>query len=74
MAVAFDPESGRAGPPRQLFQTRIVRAAMAGFQFDVAPSGRFLINSLPRASPPLSILVRCDSLFKDAMRNGAVRV
>jgi DNA-binding winged helix-turn-helix (wHTH) protein len=69
MAVTFDPESGRAGAPRQLFQTRIVRAAMAGFQFDVAPTGRFLINSLPPASPPLSILVGCDSLFKDA-QNG----
>lgn len=66
MAVSFDPQSGRAGPPRQLFQTRIVRAAMTSFQFDVAPNGRFLINSLPAGSPPLSILVGCNSLFKDA--------
>jgi hypothetical protein len=53
MAVSFDPCSGRAGPPRELFQTRIVRVSLAGFQYDVEPDGRFLINSLRAGSPPL---------------------
>jgi DNA-binding winged helix-turn-helix (wHTH) protein len=65
MAVSFDPRSGRAGPPRELFQSRIVRVALTGFQFDVAPDGRFLIKSLPAGSPPLTLLAGCNSLFKD---------
>jgi DNA-binding winged helix-turn-helix (wHTH) protein len=65
MAVTFDPSSGRAGPPRALFQTRIVRVAIASHQYDVAPDGRFLINSLPAGSPPLTLLAGCTSLFKD---------
>jgi DNA-binding winged helix-turn-helix (wHTH) protein len=64
MAVSFDPSSGRAGPPRALFQTRIVRVSIAGHQYDVAPDGRFLINSLPAGSPPLTLLAGCNSLFK----------
>ena len=68
MAVSFDPTSGRAGVPRVLFQTRIVRVAIAGHQYDVAPDGRFLINSLPTGSPPLTLLVGCNSLFKTAPR------
>lgn len=65
MAVSFEPSSGRAGPPRELFQTRIVRVSLAGFQYDVAPNGRFLINSLPAGSPPLTLLVGIASLFND---------
>ena len=56
MAVSFDAESGRAGAPRQLFQTRIIAASLVGFQYDVAPDGRFLINSLPSSSSPLTLL------------------
>lgn len=63
MAVSFDPRSGRAGPPCESFQTRIARAAVAGFQYDVAPNGLFLINSLPAGSPPLTLLAGCSSLF-----------
>jgi DNA-binding winged helix-turn-helix (wHTH) protein len=63
MAVSFDPCSGRASPPRELFQTRIVRVALAGLQYDVGPNGRFLINSLPVGSPPLTLLAGCHSLF-----------
>ena len=66
MAVSFDSSAGRAGAPRALFQTRIVRASIAGHQYDVAPDGRFLINSLPAGSPPLTLLAGCDSLFKDS--------
>ena len=57
MAVTFNCETGRAGPPRELFQTRIARASLAAWQYDVAPDGRFLINSLPAASTPLTLLV-----------------
>jgi hypothetical protein len=56
MAVSFDAETGRAGAPRQLFQTRIIGASLVGFQYDVAPDGRFLINSLPASSSPLTLL------------------
>jgi len=66
MAVSFDPRSGRAGPPHALFQTRIVRVSMASHQYDVAPDGRFLINSLPAGSPPLTLLAGCNSLFKES--------
>lgn len=64
MAVSFDPSAGRAGTPRGLFQTRIVQVSVASFQYDVAPDGRFLINSLPVGSPPLTLLAGCNSLFK----------
>jgi Tol biopolymer transport system component/DNA-binding winged helix-turn-helix (wHTH) protein len=56
MAVTFDKSTGRPGPPRQLFQTRIVGVSLIGFQYDVAPDGRFLINSLPANSAPLTLL------------------
>jgi integrase-like protein len=46
-AVSFDAETGRAGAPRHLFQTRIIGASLIGFQYDVASDGRFLIHSLP---------------------------
>ncbi len=40
-----------------LFQTRIVAPNFAGWQYDVAPDGRFLINSLPSSnSSPLTLL------------------
>jgi hypothetical protein len=73
MAVTFDPCSGRAGPPCELFQTRIVRVALTGFQFDVAPDGQFLINSLPAGSPPLTLLAGCNSLFKDGSDDSKFR-
>jgi hypothetical protein len=57
MAVTFDGETARAGPPRELFQTRIARASLVAWQYDVGPDGRFLINSLPAASPPLTLIV-----------------
>jgi eukaryotic-like serine/threonine-protein kinase len=66
MAVSFDACSGDVGPPRELFQTRIVRVALAGLQYDVAPNGRFLINSLPAGAPPLTLLAGCNSLFKNS--------
>jgi Tol biopolymer transport system component len=57
MAVSFDPKTASAGAPRTLFQTRIVAPSYAGFQYDVAPDGRFLINSLPAgSSAPLTLI------------------
>jgi Tol biopolymer transport system component len=56
LAVSFNPETGRAGAPRRLFQTRIVATSLSGFHYDVAPDGRFLINSLPSGSSPLTLL------------------
>jgi DNA-binding winged helix-turn-helix (wHTH) protein/Tol biopolymer transport system component len=58
MAVGFDPKKGTAGPPRVLFQTHIVAPSYAGFQYDVAPDGRFLINASPSDSSfPLTLIV-----------------
>jgi DNA-binding winged helix-turn-helix (wHTH) protein/Tol biopolymer transport system component len=57
MSVDFDPATVRATPARILFQTRIVAPALAGFQYDVARDGRFLINSLPADSAPLTLLI-----------------
>jgi hypothetical protein len=39
-----------------MFVTRIVATALAGFQYDVAPDGRFLINTLPTSTSPLTLL------------------
>jgi DNA-binding winged helix-turn-helix (wHTH) protein/Tol biopolymer transport system component len=57
MSVGFDPANVRPAAARILFQTRIVAPALAGFQYDVAHDGRFLINSLPAGAPPLTLLV-----------------
>jgi serine/threonine protein kinase len=51
MAAAFDPLKGTAGTPRALFQTHIVGPTFVLFQYDVAPDGRFLVNSLNPDSP-----------------------
>jgi eukaryotic-like serine/threonine-protein kinase len=57
MEASFDPQKGSAGTPRVLFQTRIVGSNFVLFQYDVAPDGRFLINSLPSSSSaPLTLL------------------
>jgi eukaryotic-like serine/threonine-protein kinase len=63
ISVDFESGSGRVSAPRELFQTRIVRATFAAFLYDVALDGRFLINSLPSGSPPLTLLTGCDSLL-----------
>jgi Tol biopolymer transport system component len=61
MAVELATKNGtlEAGPPKPLFQTRIVRPSFVLFQYDVSADGqRFLINSLPRedAAAPLTLL------------------
>jgi len=65
MAVSFDPQTGSASVPRVLFQTRIVAPNLAGWQYDVAPDGRFLINSLPSGnSSPLTLLTNWIALLQ----------
>jgi Tol biopolymer transport system component/DNA-binding winged helix-turn-helix (wHTH) protein len=64
VAVSFSAETGRAGAPRELFQTRIVATSLAGFQYDVAPDGRFLINSLPSGAAPLTLLTNWTAALK----------
>jgi hypothetical protein len=57
MAVAFDSKTGAASAPRAVFRTRIVVPNLAGFQYDIAPDGRFLVNSFPVTDPsPLTLL------------------
>ena len=60
-AVSFDPNTGAAGPPRVLFQTRIAAERLANWQYTVAPDGRFLINSLPaNTASPLTLITGWD--------------
>ena len=62
IAVSFDPKTGTVGAPRVLFQTRIAAERIANWQYDVAPDGRFLINSLPaNAASPLTVLTGWDA-------------
>jgi eukaryotic-like serine/threonine-protein kinase len=57
MTAMFDPKTKVAGAPRVLFQTRIVAPSFVDHQFDIAPDGRFLINSLPFGnSSPLTLV------------------
>ena len=57
MTVDFDPIAQAASAPRILFSTRIVAANLVSFQYDVAPDGRFLINSLSSDSRwPLTLI------------------
>ena len=65
IAVTFDPQRMAATAPRVLFQTRIVAPSYDYFQYDVAPDGRFLINSLPAGyAPHLTLLTGWTALLK----------
>ena len=65
MEASFDPRTGSVGAPRVLFQTRIVASNFVLFQYDVAPDGRFLINSVPADSAsPLTLLTGWTALLK----------
>jgi Tol biopolymer transport system component len=66
MAVTFDPQSVTASAPQVLFQTRIVTFSHDFYQYDVAPDGRFLINSLPSSySSPLTLVTGWTALLKE---------
>jgi serine/threonine protein kinase len=57
MSVAFDEEKKSVSTPRVLFQTRIIAPTFVSTQYDVAPDGRFVINSLvSNNSSPLTML------------------
>ena len=58
MTVDFDSRTGKAGRPHALLETQIVDVSLRGFQYDVAPDGRFLINSLPKG-PSLTLVAGC---------------
>jgi eukaryotic-like serine/threonine-protein kinase len=64
MAVNVDPTKKGISAPRALFQTRIIATGLAGFQYDIALDGRFLINSLPSSSSPLTLVTGWTSLLK----------
>jgi hypothetical protein len=65
MAANFDPQTGVAGTPRLLFQTRIVAPAFDLFQYAVAADGNFLINSLPAdRSSPLTLITNWPASLK----------
>ena len=64
MAATFDPATGKAGAPQPLFQTRIVAASIAGFQYDVSADGRFLVNSLPSVPPPLTLVTGLERMLR----------
>ena len=65
MAANFDPQTGVAGTPRLLCQTRIVAPAFDLFQYAVAANGNFLINSLPAdRSSPLTLVTNWPASLK----------
>ena len=62
ISVSFNPDTGAAGAPRVLFQTRIAAERVANWQYTVAPDGRFLVNSLPsNTAAPLTLVTGWDS-------------
>jgi Tol biopolymer transport system component len=66
MAVSIDPLRASASAPRALFQTRIIAPTFVLFQYDVAPDGRFLINSLPAENDsPLTLLTYWPQLLEN---------
>ena len=65
MSVAFDEEKKSASAPRVLFQTRIIGPSYVSTQYDVAPDGKFVINSLvSNNSSPLTMLVNWTAELK----------
>ena len=56
MAVDFDPTNATVSAGRVLAQTRIIASSLTGFQYDVAPDGRFLVNSLNSDTAPLTLM------------------
>jgi DNA-binding winged helix-turn-helix (wHTH) protein/Tol biopolymer transport system component len=56
MAVDFDSATARVSAPRLVSQTRIIASSFTGFQYDVAPDGRFLVNTLTSEAAPLTLM------------------
>jgi Tol biopolymer transport system component len=55
MAVDFDSTTAKVSTSRVVSQTRIIASAFTGFQYDVAPDGRFLVNTLNSDAAPLDV-------------------
>jgi len=65
MVVDFDPAKHSASPPRVFAQTRIAVTMFGWFQYDVAPDGRVLVNSLPaNNSSPLTLVTNWTAEMK----------
>ncbi len=65
MVVDFDPARNVASSPRIFAQTRVVVTMFGWFQFDVAPDGRLLVNSLPADNAsPLTLVTNWTSELK----------
>jgi serine/threonine protein kinase/Tol biopolymer transport system component len=65
MEADFDGEKGIASAPHLLFQTHIIQSRATLPQYDVAPDGRFLINSFPAGNgAPLTLLTGWTALLK----------
>jgi len=56
MAVDFDSATAKASVSQVVSQTRIIASGFTGFQYDVAPDGRFLVNSLISDAAPLTVM------------------
>ena len=48
--------TAKAGVSRVVSQTRIIASGFTGLQYDVAPDGRFLVNSLKGDAAPLTLM------------------
>lgn len=64
MSAAFDPVAAAASAPRVVTQTRIIASSFTGFQYDVAPDGRFIVNSLTDGAAPLTLMTGWTSLLR----------
>jgi hypothetical protein len=58
MSVRFDKKTDTPGPPKPVFQTRVVGTSFVIRQYDVSADGqKFIVNSLPpTGTVPLSVL------------------
>jgi hypothetical protein len=65
IAVDFDAATITASAPRVLAQTRIVAAALTGFQYDVAPDSRFILNGLTNDAAPPTLMTGLGSRLRN---------
>ena len=56
MAVDFDSATAKVSASRLVSQTRIIASSFTGFQYDVAPDGRFLVNTFTSDAAPLTLM------------------
>ena len=56
MEVDFDSATAKLSAARVVSQTRIIASAFAGLQYDVAPDGRFLVNTFTSDAAPMTLM------------------